>query len=282
MKKFNDFRIKLIPFLPDLIGGALWTLPLKGIEEHEEYIDVYTEEGSGVTKDKIKKILDEFVKRNILERYEIYVFDLDDRNWNAEWEKNVGVIEVSERIVIKPSFKDYSAEEGQIILEIDPKMSFGTGEHETTRLMLRLLEKYLLPGAEVLDLGSGTAVLSICAAKLGAKKVLAVDNNEWCYVNGLENTKRNNVTDKVEVKLGELKDVENKVFDLVLANINKNVLLEIRKDLVDRVSKGGFLILSGILKEDKNDIIDAYSKSGVLNKEIISENEWIGAVFKKA
>ena len=129
---------------------------------------------------------------------------MENKNWNEEWERKLVPIEVTERIVVRPSFKEYDAAENQIVLIIDPKMSFGTGEHQTTKLMLQLLEIYIKPDSKILDVGSGTGILSIAAAKLGAAKVIAVDNDELCYENGIENVNNNNVGKIVEVKIGEI------------------------------------------------------------------------------
>ncbi len=281
MKKFKDFRISAKPFVTDVITGALWQLPINGISEYESYIDVYAEEESEITRSDVEKILTDLKNENLIESFKVETFSLEDKNWNAEWEKNIGVIEVSEKIVIKPSFKDYIPKEGQVVIEIDPKMSFGTGEHETTRLALRLIEKYVSSGDKVLDVGSGTAVLSICTVKLGASYAVAVDNNEWCYENGLENVERNGVAEKVEIKLGEVYDVEKNNFDLVIANINKNVLLEIKESLASKVKHGGHLILSGVLLQDEKDIKKAYSDLGLQLIETQAENEWTALLLMK-
>ncbi len=281
MKKFLDFRITAKPFVPDLITGVLWDLNINGISEYETYIDAYAEEDSKIGLKDVERVLLRLKKENLLEFFKVEEFSLKERNWNAEWEKNLSVVEVSEKIVIKPSFKNYKAKPGQVVLEIDPKMSFGTGEHETTRLALRLLEKYITPEAEVLDVGSGTAVLSICAVKLGAKNAIAIDNNEWCYENGLENVERNGVQNKVTVLLGEASDVEKNNFDLVLANINKNVLLEIKNYLAGVVKTGGHLILSGVLIADAEEIKEAYSANNLKLSETLTENDWIGMSFEK-
>ncbi len=281
MKKYSDFRITATPFLSDVITGALWELDITGIGEYENYIDVYAEEKAKVTKAEIEKILSRLKEENLIENFSVEEFSLEDKNWNAEWEKNVDIIEVSERIVIKPSFKQYDSKPGQIILEIDPKMSFGTGEHETTRLSLRMLEKYFVEGSKVLDVGSGTAVLSICAAKLGAERVIAVDNNEWSYENGVENVKRNGVEGKVKVLLGEISDVQESEFDLVLANINKNVLKEIKNALIRKIKNGGKLIISGILRADAEEMKAEYTGEHLNFLEIIFENDWVAMTFGK-
>jgi ribosomal protein L11 methyltransferase len=160
-------------------------------------------------------------------------------------------------------------------------MSFGTGEHETTKLVLQLLEEIYSNHKKVLDIGSGTAVLAIATAKMGAEKVIAVDNDEWCSENGTENVGANNVDDKVQVLMGEISSVSDNNFDLILANINRNILVEIADDINKRLAKKGDLILSGLLDVDENDIKKTYTKKGFRFIQLKRMNEWIALHFKK-
>lgn len=281
MKNFVRYAVTVNPFNADLISGVLWQLPITGLTEESGYLNLFAEENAGLTRDAIKRILEKLTNENVIESYEISGETFADRNWNEEWEKNIRVVEVTEKIVIKPTFKEYTPKAGQIILEIDPKMSFGTGEHASTRLVLKLMEKYAYGKNKVLDVGTGTGVLAICAAKFGAEKIIAIDNNEWCFVNGKENLERNKVEDKVEVRMCEIQDVEESGFDLILANINKNVLREISKDLSNKLADAGILILSGILIVDKKDIVDIYNDAGLRLIDSEEEEEWTGLVFTK-
>ena len=141
-------------------------------------------------------------------------------------------------------------------------MSFGTGDHQTTKICLKFIEKYLKPGMKVLDAGSGTAILGIAAATLGAEKVIAFDIDEWCYDNGIENTLLNNVNEKVAIQKCELKDIEEKDFDLIIANIQKNILLDLADGFIKRINQNGILILSGLFESDREAIIEKYSSFG--------------------
>jgi len=190
------------------------------------------------------------------------------------------VIEVTDRIVIKPTFRTYPKTENKIIIEIDPKMSFGTGAHESTKLILLLLEKYVEGGEKILDVGSGTGVLSIAAIKLGAASSVAVDIDEWCYDNCLENCKLNSVDKQVDVIKGKIDDVSQNNFDLVLANIQKNILLYIAQKISTKVNKNGIVILSGLLLRDEDEIVEQYQSIGfkLIARKIM--NEWIAIVFR--
>lgn len=281
MKNFVRFSITSVPFNADLLSGILWELPVSGISEEPGYIHLFAEELAGISRADIIALLEKLKKENLIEMYDVSEETFADRNWNEEWEKNICVIKVSDKIVVKPSFKDYEAKEGELVIEIDPKMSFGTGEHASTRLMLKLMEKYARGKRKVLDVGSGTGVLSVCAAKFGAEFVMAIDNNEWCYVNGKENIIRNCVENIVEVLNCEITEVKERGFDLILANINKYVLLNICDEVIEKLAEGGILIISGILNGDKPEVENKYESSGLKIVESLEEEEWSAMAFLK-
>ena len=281
IKKYYQFNIASLPFNPDIISGMMWQLDIQGINEFDNYISVFAAEESEVCKESIDKILIELMKQNLIESYTVDEFTLEDKNWNEEWEKKIQVIEVTDKIVIKPSFRKYQSKPGQIIITIDPKMSFGTGEHETTKLVLSLLEKYIEKGMRVLDIGSGTGILSIASSLLGAEKVIGIDNDEWCLKNGKENILLNNVQDSVEIRLCEIDQVENEKFDLIVANINKHILLDIGKYIVGNLTNHGKVILSGLLIADKDDIQNLYKEYNLQTIEEQTMGEWLSLVFAK-
>jgi len=251
-----------------------------GINEFEDHLKVFTLEDSSITAEDIIILLDRLKKEKLITSFDIEENILPNKNWNEEWEKKVNIVEVSDKIVIKPSFKDYNESENQIIITIDPKMSFGTGEHATTKIVLQLLEKHFLTNSKVLDVGSGTAVLSIAASKLGAKEVIAIDNDEWCFLNGIENVEKNNVSN-ITVLHSTIEKIKEDGFDLILANINKNVLLNIRKDISSKCKKSGLVILSGILATDEDEIKRQFTQIGLTAFDKKQIDEWIGLVFKK-
>ncbi len=281
MKHFKQFEITASPLNIDLISGLLWELDITGINEEDDKIILFADAESEINKSIVEEQMNKLKLNNIVETFGVREFSLEDKNWNEEWEKSINVIEISDRIVIKPSFRKFTPNKNQLILEIDPKMSFGTGEHQTTKLVVLLLDKYVKAGQKVFDVGSGTGILAIAAVKLGAYKALAIDNDEWCYENGIENAEANNCSDKVEVRLAEIENVTENNFDLITANINKHILLNIAELLSSKLAPGGILILSGILKEDEADIWDSYKN---YNLEMIDRenlDEWLALVLKK-
>ncbi len=281
MKHFKEFIITAMPFEIDVISGALWNLDIDGITEEEDCLKVYADKKKDIDDLEIVFALERLVEYKQILEFKVEEHLVEQKNWNKEWEKGINVIHVSDKIVIKPTFKKYKAKPGEIVITIDPKMSFGTGEHQTTKLVLHELEKEIKGDEKVLDVGSGSGILSIAAIKLGAASAIAIDNDEWCYDNAWENAELNVVVNKIDIKTGEIDGVEEKDFDLIIANIQKNVLLKIADEISKRVKPNGKIILSGLLAKDEKGINEKY---GELGFELTSKNqmdEWIALVFQK-
>ncbi len=170
----------------------------------------------------------------------------------------------------------------QIVIIIDPKMSFGTGEHQTTKLVIRLLEKYVQKGMKVLDAGTGTGILSIAAVKLGAAGTIAFDIDDWCYENAKENTGLNDVSDDIDIRIGEIDMIPEDNFDMILANIQKNILLELSGEFAGRLKQNGIILLSGLLWDDEEDILKEYTLKGFSHNETIRMDDWIALSLIKS
>jgi ribosomal protein L11 methyltransferase len=197
------------------------------------------------------------------------------QNWNQKWESSIGIIDVAPGIVIKPSWKRLRVrDKGKIILHVDPKMSFGTGHHETTRLCLQMLHKYVQPRMTVLDFGGGTGILAIAAIKLGAGRAVAIDHDEWTIPNIKENLKRNRVKHRVKVILGTVNSIPMRSFDLIVANIDFPTIVKAQSRFAARLKKGGLLILSGILTTDLLTLHRHLRHRGMTPLDIVIENEW--------
>jgi ribosomal protein L11 methyltransferase len=250
-------------------------MEITGITEEENYLIVFADEKADVNGERIKNYLEKLKSEKLLNDYSIVSASLPEENWNELWEKGREVIRVSDKFVIKPTFKDYKAQQGEIVLTIDPKMSFGTGEHQSTKLIIKLLEKYVCPGMHLLDVGSGTGILSIAAIKLGADAAVAVDNDERCYENCKQNCELNSVTGKVKIVKGEISDLKEDNFDLIIANIQKDVLLDIADQIREKIKPNGIAILSGLLIKDEKDIEQHYTETGFETVETESMDEWI-------
>ena len=204
---------------------------------------------------------------------------IPEQNWNANWESNFEPIEVDGlcriRAPFHPSNPDFKFE-----ICIEPKMSFGTGHHETTYLMLHSLLQMKLSGKAVLDMGCGTSVLAILAAKLGAAAVTAIDNDPWSFQNSLENCELNDCKEIV-VKLGDAALLEGLKFDLVIANINRNILLQDLSTYVQSMNPESVILLSGFFDVDAPQLIEHAQQQGLTFLDKLTRNNWALLSFQK-
>lgn len=200
--------------------------------------------------------------------------DVYDEDWANAWKKYYKPVKAGERIVIKPTWEEYQAQEGDLVIEMDPGMAFGTGTHETTVMCIKLLEKYVTPDSVVFDVGSGSGILGISAAKLGARHVECVDiDNVACRV-AKENAEHNNVVDKLVVKCGNLLDVVNEKADLIVANIIADIIIGFTEDAWKALVPKGIFISSGIIKDRRDEVLKKISSSGFEVLEVMEMGEW--------
>ncbi|HOY38603.1 MAG: 50S ribosomal protein L11 methyltransferase [Bacteroidales bacterium] len=210
---------------------------------------------------------------NLLSPYFVNYFTklIPEKNWNTEWEQNFKPVVISDKIYIRATF--HKKENYPYELIIEPKMSFGTGHHETTSMMCELMLQTDFRKKNVLDMGCGTGILAVLASKLGATQVLAIDNDEWAYNNTLENIKLNDVTN-VQCSLGDISAIEKELFHVVLANINMNVLKNDIATYAKHLKSKGMLLLSGFYDSDINEILAAANASGLVLQDKIVKNNW--------
>ncbi|MGB9664549.1 MAG: 50S ribosomal protein L11 methyltransferase [Ignavibacteria bacterium] len=279
-KIYHEVIIRTFPFVPELISGIVMLLELDGIEERENELVCFFEKFDEDDYKFLNQTLNNLKKESLIERFEIFQTTLEHKNWNEEWEKTIQPIKVSDKIVIKPSFREYQKQNDEIVITIDPKMSFGTGYHQSTRIMIRLIERNIKTEMKVLDVGTGTGILAIVCAKLGAEKVITCDNDEFVQENVIENFENNGVQEKCSFVYGTIEQIVESNFDLILANIQKNILIEIADKIKEKIKLNGLVILSGLLVQDEKDIIDKYSSLNFKPLEVEIEDEWLGLVFQ--
>ena len=204
---------------------------------------------------------------------------IPDQDWNATWESSYEPVVIDNTCRIRAPFHD-ADNSYKYDLCIEPKMSFGTAHHETTAQIIKLMLTEDFKGKDVLDMGSGTGVLAILAKKLGSAKTVAIDNDEWAYRNALDNVKLNDENDII-VELGDANSLNNRQFDIIIANINRNILLRDMHEYVKCLKTGGKIFFSGFYEADLQMIRKEAESLGLSYLNHIKKNEWTAAVFIK-
>lgn len=241
---------------------------------------VETDEGvtAYIQKDEWREAILEDIQILNSDEFEItYTFeDIEQTNWNAEWEKNFNPIIVDNVCAVRAPFHDKFDTQYDIIIE--PKMSFGTGHHETTHMMIQHILNNDFKNKSVLDMGCGTGVLAILAELKGANLIDAVDYDNWCYLNSLENVERNNCN-HITVIEDDASVLKNKKYDIIIANINRNILLQDLKTYASCLNKNGMLFLSGFYNDDIPMIKAECEKHLLKFEEKLERNNWVSLKF---
>ena len=232
-----------------------------------------------IQKDDFKEnMLDDiFILKNDEFKIEFKKEIIEQVNWNEEWEKNFNPILIDEKVFIRAPFHDKKPEITYDIV-IEPKMSFGTGHHQTTHMMVKHLLNIDLKDKKVLDMGCGTGVLAILAEMRGAKPIDAIDIDNWCYLNSIENAARNNCNN-ISVFEGDASLLINKKYDVIIANINRNILLNDIKTYTSCLNKNGILLLSGFYQEDIPIIDKEVSKYNLKLQSIEEMKNWVAVKY---
>ena len=204
---------------------------------------------------------------------------VDEQDWENSWKKYYKPIEIGKRILIKPQWESVQTNR-DVIIELDPGMAFGTGTHETTRMCLRLLERFCDQGKDMLDIGTGSGILSIGGVKLGVKSCLAIDIDPTAVKIAKENAALNGVEDQIEIRCGNLAFDVTGTYDIVVANIIANAIIELSKTAARYVRSGGIFIASGIIKEREEEVVQALISGGFTIEEILTEGDWIAVVCR--
>jgi ribosomal protein L11 methyltransferase len=272
-----EVEIRLHPLDPfrDLLVFYLEQEGFSGFEYTESGLNAYTDE-SAFSPETLQERLRMLSGKA---EYQVETRTLPDTNWNEAWEQNFSPVVINPRIRIRAPFHD-SDPSFPIELVIAPKMSFGTGHHATTSLMADSMEQLDLAGKKVLDMGSGTGLLAILAVKLNASECVAIDNDPWCYQNAQENVEMNGCPG-IKVLLGDASALPGLEYDVILANINRNILLADMAAYVKALLPAGLLVMSGFYTEDLP-AISAMAES--LDMEPMfhrSRENWVVAAFKK-
>jgi ribosomal protein L11 methyltransferase len=258
--------------LQDILIAKLGEIGFESFVEEDEVLLAYIR-GENYNEQLLKQIFNE----TLFHDTQYMMTQIEERNWNAEWESNYPYVLIEGKCMVRAPFheKDPNVE---FDIVIEPKMSFGTAHHDTTAQMLKLLLEEDVMGLDILDMGCGTGVLAILAMMKGAGSVTAIDNDEWAFENTVENMKRNNIHDQT-ILLGDATKLGAKKFNLILANINRNILLKDMHYYTDCLAKGGKLFMSGFYEADLPAIKTEALRLGMNFVKHISSNNWVAAVF---
>ena len=201
---------------------------------------------------------------------------IDEEDWSESWKEHFHVTRISDTLVVKPEWRTHPAKEGEIVIEIDPGMAFGTGTHPTTRLCMKMLEEYLQAGERVLDVGTGSGILLITAAKLGASGLYGIDNDPLAVTTAEENLEKNGLSpDSFHISHITIEDMPPERFDVIVANILAEVIIEILPEIGKRLKPDGTAILSGIIQEKKEAVLSCLEKNGLRVMSVEQEEEWV-------
>lgn len=205
---------------------------------------------------------------------------VNEEDWANEWKKYYKPTKIGEKLVVKPTWEDYEVQDGDLVIELDPGMAFGTGTHETTTMCMRELEKYVTEDSKVFDIGCGSGILAIAAAKLGAKDVIAVDLDEVAVKVAAENVAHNHVQDSVKVLHGNLIDVVSDKADVVVANIIADIIKILAKDVHSCMKEDAVFISSGIIHAKVDEVKESLIENGFEIIEVKTLGEWNAIVAK--
>lgn len=256
----RDFLISLLP-----------EVGFDGFEEQADSVRAFIP-GPAVRQEDILDML----RQNGLDHITYQTSVIAQQNWNEQWEKSFHPLTIAGRVSIRAPFHEPQPADYELIIE--PKMSFGTGHHATTALMIEQMLDMDLQGKDVVDFGSGTGVLAILAEKLGATRIVAIDNEEWAVENAKENTERNNVS-KIQVIHADTMSVVSEQYDVMLANINRNVIMKNLQSWRTFIRPGGVLVISGILVTDTKDVTELAVSLGYTVIRQLTRDGWVSISF---
>jgi len=304
--KWNRVRIDVLPEHADFAGYVLWQVGSRGVEfidpcdlfwvrsplsSDEIQAEMPSSEAKPCRVSVIGYFATERDASQIVEAVEqafgragvsdacISLEPFDDEKWQEEWRRSFEPLRISDRVVVVPAWEQAEKRQGEIVVRLDPGMAFGTGSHPTTAMCARMLESCVRPGMAVLDLGTGSGILAILSALLGARTVTAVDIDIVAVEKARHNIELNGLSDRVRVVQGDLISGIDGTYDVVVANIIAHAIIRLLPEVKRIMAPCGKLIVSGIIRERKAECLDTAAANGFSISEVCEDAEWVGALL---
>lgn len=259
-------------FIAEILIAFIADLGFESFEEGEKELTAY------IPREMFNQTELDNLLNQLESKINYSVEEIKEQNWNKVWESNYDPVIIADQCYIRAPFHKHNLD-FKYEIEIEPQMSFGTAHHETTSMILEYILENDLNEESVLDMGCGTAVLAILAAMKGAKKLVAIDNDEWAYRNSIENVRRNNFP-SIEVIHGNASDIVEKSFDTIFANINRNILLRDMETYVKTINSKGRIFFSGFYMEDLHMIQKKAESLNLKYQDYKQKGKWIAAYFR--
>jgi ribosomal protein L11 methyltransferase len=271
--------VRVEPERLELAQLRLWELGATGLEERDE--TTLVREPAPALPMVIASFPDEaaaqYALKELRTEYDAEITYEARQDWAVEWRRGFGAQRIGKRLLLHPSWEKVESQPDEVVLSIDPENAFGSGDHETTRLVLQILDERVTGGERVLDVGCGSGVLSIAALRLGAASAVAIDIEEDAVVVALRNASLNAVASQLEASTRPLAEITG-LYEIVLANIETRVLIQMPEQLEARLAPGGILVLSGILRVERDELLAAYTSMHL--ESVIEEGEWCACVLR--
>lgn len=273
--------VRVRPSKVELLELRLWELGATGLEERDQTTLVREPvEGEIVVIAAFEsEAAARYALADIRSDYEADLLLTPSRDWATEWRRGFEAQRIGRRILLHPSWESVEGRAGDVVITIDPENAFGSGDHETTRLVLGVLDECIRGGERILDVGCGSGILSIAALRLGARSSVAIDIEPDAVAVARRNAVLNDVASRIDVSTTPLADIEGR-YDFVLANIETRVLVAMPQMLETRMAPGAVLVLSGILRQEKEELLAAFAPMKLA--QLLEQGEWCACVFEKA
>jgi ribosomal protein L11 methyltransferase len=275
MSNYKVFQINCNPELAELLIAELSEIGFEGFLENEHGFEAYLEEAAFD-----ETLFNEIIFKYSVDKSQVIASNIAQQNWNALWESSFEPVIVSNKLIIKAPFHNIT-EKYEYEIIIQPKTSFGTGHHETTQSIMELMLKMDFKNKTVFDYGCGTGVLAILASQLGATNIFANDIDDWAFENVGENAAYNKITN-IDYQKGDLSIVPNVEYDIILANINKNILLKSFEQLSKHIKPNGIVLISGFYETDLPDLLNCCQAFGLNLQQKVVTNGWCAALLVMA